>query len=105
MALAAGEDGLDFYRALARHYQTPLRPGGTLALEIGWQQREAVCALLQAEGWTQSPLHPAIWAAMTAASWPKDRKKDLLLSLKIKQLPVVISWICGILKGNRTAAF
>ena len=53
MALAAGEDGLDFYRALAWHYQTPLRPGGTLALEIGWQQREAVCALLQAEGWTQ----------------------------------------------------
>lgn len=53
MALAAGEDGLDFYRALARHYQNPLRPGGTLALEIGWQQREAVCALLQAEGWTQ----------------------------------------------------
>ena len=53
MALAAGEDGLDFYRALARHYQTPLRPGGTLALEIGWQQREAVYALLQAEGWTQ----------------------------------------------------
>ena len=53
MALAAGEDGLDFYRALARHYQTPLRPGGTLAREIGWQQREAVCALLQAEGWTQ----------------------------------------------------
>lgn len=53
MALAAGEDGLDFYRALARHYQTPLRPGGTLALEIGWQQREGVCALLRAEGWTQ----------------------------------------------------
>ena len=53
MALAAGEDGLDFYRALAQYYQTPLRPGGTLALEIGWQQREAVCALLQAEGWTQ----------------------------------------------------
>lgn len=51
MALAAGEDGLDFYRALARHYQTPLRPGGTLALEIGWQQREAVTALLEANGW------------------------------------------------------
>ena len=52
MALAAGEGGLDFYRALARHYQTPLRPGGTLALEIGWQQREAVCRLLADEGWT-----------------------------------------------------
>ena len=53
MALEAGEDGLDFYRALARHYQAPLRPGGTLALEIGWQQREAVCALLAAEGWAE----------------------------------------------------
>ena len=42
MALAAGEDGLVFYRALAEHYQRALRPGGALALEIGWQQREAV---------------------------------------------------------------
>ena len=57
MALAAGEDGLDF-TGLWRGITRPLRPGGTLALEIGWQQREAVCALLQAEGWTQIPLHP-----------------------------------------------
>ena len=28
-----------------------LRPGGALALEIGWQQREAVEALLEANGW------------------------------------------------------
>ena len=51
MALEAGEDGLVFYRALAEHYQTALRPGGALALEIGWQQREAVTALLAANGW------------------------------------------------------
>ena len=51
MALAAGEDGLDFYRAIAARYQTPLRPGGALALEIGWRQREAVTALLAAAGW------------------------------------------------------
>ena len=51
MALAAGEDGLVFYRALAEHYQRALRPGGALALEIGWQQREAVTALLEANGW------------------------------------------------------
>lgn len=51
MALAAGEDGLVFYRALAEHYQRALRPGGALALEIGWQQREAVEALLEANGW------------------------------------------------------
>ena len=51
MALEAGEDGLVFYRALAEHYQNALRPGGVLALEIGWQQREAVTALLAANGW------------------------------------------------------
>ena len=37
---------LVFYRAIAEHYQKALRPGGALALEIGWQQREAVEALL-----------------------------------------------------------
>ena len=52
MALEAGEDGLVFYRALAQHYQKLLRPGGALVLEIGWQQREAVTALLAANGWT-----------------------------------------------------
>lgn len=51
MALEAGVDGLVFYRALAEHYQNALRPGGALALEIGWQQREAVTALLAANGW------------------------------------------------------
>ena len=53
MALEAGEDGLVFYRALAEHYQKPLRPGGALVLEIGWQQREAVTALLEANGWRE----------------------------------------------------
>ena len=51
MALAAGEDGLVFYRTIAENYQQALRPGGALALEIGWQQREAVTALLAENGW------------------------------------------------------
>ena len=53
MALEAGADGLVFYRAIAEHYQTALRPGGALALEIGWQQREAVTALLAENGWVE----------------------------------------------------
>ena len=53
MALAAGEDGLDFYRALARDYLRALRPGGWMALEIGWQQRQAVETLLAEHGWTE----------------------------------------------------
>ncbi len=52
MALEAGADGLDFYRALAEHYLRLVRPGGTLALEIGWQQRQAVTDLLEGSGWT-----------------------------------------------------
>ena len=51
MALAAGEDGLAFYRTIAEDYQQALRPGGALALEIGWQQREAVTTLLAENGW------------------------------------------------------
>lgn len=51
MALEAGDDGLVFYRALAQHYRDALRPGGALVLEIGWQQRQAVAALLAANGW------------------------------------------------------
>lgn len=53
MALEAGEDGLVFYCAVAEHYQKALRPGGALALEIGWQQREAVAALLAENGWME----------------------------------------------------
>ena len=53
MALEAGEDGLMFYRALAQHYQNALCPGGALVLEIGWQQREAVRALLAENGWAE----------------------------------------------------
>ncbi len=53
MALEAGEDGLVFYRAIAEHYQKALKPGGALALEIGWQQKEAVTALLEENGWVE----------------------------------------------------
>jgi release factor glutamine methyltransferase len=53
MALEAGEDGLVFYRAIAAHYRRALRPGGALALEIGWQQAAAVEELLRAAGWEQ----------------------------------------------------
>ena len=37
--------------ALAQHYKNALCPGGALVLEIGWQQREAVTALLAEYGW------------------------------------------------------
>ena len=49
-ALAAGQDGLDDLRRLIRGARTHLRPGGTLLLEHGYDQADAVLALLRANG-------------------------------------------------------
>lgn len=50
MALAAGEDGLQFYRGIAERWQAALVPGGLLAVEIGEQQGEAVAGILARQG-------------------------------------------------------
>lgn len=51
-ALDGGEDGLCFHRAIARRYQSQLRPGGLLLLEVGAGQAGQVCALLAGCGYT-----------------------------------------------------
>lgn len=48
LALFGGEDGLDFYRRIAREAPAHLAPGGMLMFEIGWKQREAVETLMRA---------------------------------------------------------
>lgn len=47
MALDGGEDGLDFYRAIAENYTSALKPGGFLALEFGMGQGDDVCRILE----------------------------------------------------------
>ena len=47
LALYGGEDGLDFYRRIAKAYRTYLKPDGVLLLEIGYTQREAVEAMFE----------------------------------------------------------
>ena len=47
MALDGGEDGLDFYRAIAENYTSALKPGGFLALEFGMGQQDDVCRILE----------------------------------------------------------
>ena len=49
-ALASGADGLDDIRVIARDAPAHLRAGGWLLLEHGWDQGEAVRALLRAAG-------------------------------------------------------
>ena len=45
-------DGLDFYRKIAQKAPFHLNKGGKIVLEIGYDQREAVCALLAENGFT-----------------------------------------------------
>ena len=50
MALDGGEDGLDFYRILAKTSTSFLKQDGMLALEIGYNQKESVIKLLEKNG-------------------------------------------------------
>ena len=49
-ALFAGEEGLDAYRELAPQLPRLLNPSGLAAIEIGYDQAEAVTALLARDG-------------------------------------------------------
>lgn len=48
LALFGGLDGLDYYRRIAAQAPAHLVHGGWLLFEIGWKQREPVCALMRA---------------------------------------------------------
>ena len=52
MALYGGEDGLDFYRAIAKNAIAALKPGGLLCFEVGDGQGDDVCAILEENGYT-----------------------------------------------------
>ena len=47
IALFGGEDGLEFYRILAKKCDTYLKPQGRIAFEIGYDQAEEVKSLLK----------------------------------------------------------
>jgi len=52
MALYGGEDGLDFYRSIAKNFAPALKPGGYLAFEFGENQGDDVCRILEENGYT-----------------------------------------------------
>ena len=52
LALHGGEDGLKFYRSIAKNYAKALKPGGYLCFEFDMGQGDDVCAILEANGYT-----------------------------------------------------
>ena len=52
LALFGGEDGLDFYRSIAKNFAPALKPGGYLAFEFGETQGDDVCRILEENGYT-----------------------------------------------------
>lgn len=52
LALHGGEDGLDFYRAIAKNYSLALKPGGYLCFEFGMGQGDGICRILEENGYT-----------------------------------------------------
>lgn len=52
-ALASGADGLEDIRTIIAQAPAHLAPGGWLLLEHGWDQADAVCALLRSAGLEQ----------------------------------------------------
>jgi len=71
-ALASGADGLEDIRAIVAQAPAHLRPGGWLLLEHGYDQADAVQALLAAQGFVrvQSRNDLADIARCTGGQWP-----------------------------------
>lgn len=52
LALHGGTDGLEFYRSIAQNFSLALKPGGYLCFEFGMGQGDAVCEILEENGYT-----------------------------------------------------
>ena len=58
LALDGGEDGLIFYRRIAKEAKAVLLPGARLYLEIGYDQGESVKDIFQKEGYEEVEVFP-----------------------------------------------
>ena len=75
LALYGGDDGLDFYRAIAKNFSAALKPGGYLCFEFGMGQGDDVCRILEENGYTileRSRDYNGVERAVIARSYRKE---------------------------------
>ena len=76
LALHGGEDGLDVYRRLLPQAACVLLAGGTLAVEVGAGQADAVAGLFAATGLFEPALVRADLAGIERVVWARRRADD-----------------------------
>ena len=78
MALDGGEDGLKFYRAVAKKWKRALKPGGRLAFEVGYDQAPAVEYILAENGFTdiQTTMDPGMHWRVVEGSTEREEKPE-----------------------------
>jgi release factor glutamine methyltransferase len=75
VALFAGNDGLDAYRALAPQLAEKLNDGGWAVLEVGRGQAQQVCALLAAQGLAEQEVYSDLAAVERCVAARKPGRK------------------------------
>ena len=73
IALDGGEDGLKFYRAVAKKWKCALKPGGKLIFEVGYDQAKAVEAILEEQGFIdlRTTMDPGLhWRVVEGSAEP-----------------------------------
>ncbi len=78
IALDGGEDGLKFYRAVAKKWKRALRSGGKLIFEVGYDQAPAVEYILAENGYQdiQTTLDPGMHWRVVEGSAEREEKPE-----------------------------
>ena len=78
MALDGGEDGLKFYRAIAKKWKKALKPGGKLIFEVGYDQAPSVRAIMGEQGFQdiQTTMDPGMHWRVVEGSTEREEQPE-----------------------------
>ena len=81
MALDGGEDGLKFYRAIAKKWKCALKPGGKLAFEVGFDQAPAVRAIMAENGFQdiRTTMDPGMHWRVVEGNVPEEDQDEKMV--------------------------